>query len=173
MIESLLKTGYRIIIRPHPQSLTSDKNIMDSLRKEYPDNEYLTWNYDNDNFEVLRKSDVMISDFSGVIFDYAFIFNKPVIYADTSFDPGPYDASWLDRKLWIFETLPKVGVELKEEDLTDLKSIIDATVESDELKKSRIEAKDSGWQNIGNCATTTVDYMIKKYEELNTKEDIA
>ena len=171
MIESLIKTGFHIIIRPHPQSLTSDKEVMDLLLKEYPDNKDIEWNFDNDNYEVLKKSDIMISDFSGVIFDYVFIFDKPVIYADTSFDPGPYDAWWTDRKLWVFETLPKVGVELQKEDLADLKSVIEKALSNDELKKSRIMARESGWQNIGKCAQTVVNYMINKYDELSLKEE--
>ena len=34
-IENLLKTGYRIIIRPHPQSFTADKDIIDGLNQAY------------------------------------------------------------------------------------------------------------------------------------------
>jgi CDP-glycerol glycerophosphotransferase (TagB/SpsB family) len=56
----------------------------------------LSWNFDNDNFNVLKESDIMISDFSGVIFDYTLIFDRPVIYADTDFDKAPYDAAWFE-----------------------------------------------------------------------------
>ena len=168
-IESLLKTGYRIIIRPHPQSLTSDKHIIDPLREKYSDNDQISWNFDNDNFNVLSESDIMISDFSGVIFDYAFIFDKPVIYADTSYDKGPYDAYWLDRSMWTFESLPKIGRPLKKEDFSDMKRVLDNAIGDESLKISRNEVRDSGWQNIGNCAQTVADYMIDKYSEL-TKE---
>ena len=39
---------------------------------QFPDSDQIEWNRDADNFEVLRKSDIMISDYSGVIFDFAF-----------------------------------------------------------------------------------------------------
>jgi CDP-glycerol glycerophosphotransferase (TagB/SpsB family) len=58
----------------------------------------------------------MISDFSGVIFDYSLVFDRPVIYADTSFDKSPYDAAWLDEPLWTFRILPSLGIPLKKED---------------------------------------------------------
>ena len=61
-IDELLKTGYQIIIRPHPQSFTSEKEMLDKLMAKYPDSQQLQWNSDNDNFEVLRRSDIMISD---------------------------------------------------------------------------------------------------------------
>ena len=98
IIKALLDTGYHIIVRPHPQSFTAEKESMESLMQQFPENEQLEWNRDNDNFEVLRRSDIMISDFSGVIFDFAMVFDKPVIYADTHFDKAPYDACWLEEE---------------------------------------------------------------------------
>ena len=58
---------------------------------------------------LLRRSDIMISDFSGVIFDFALVYDKPVIYADTEFDKSPYDAWWLDTPYWTFDVLPRIG----------------------------------------------------------------
>ncbi|MCR4688272.1 MAG: hypothetical protein K5745_01855, partial [Saccharofermentans sp.] len=66
MIGSLLKTGYHVIIRPHPQSFTADKEVIDRLMAKYPGSDDLEWNRDADNFDCLRRSDIMISDFSGV-----------------------------------------------------------------------------------------------------------
>ena len=79
MIEALVNTGYDITVRPHPQSFTSEKELMDRLMKEYPESEHFHWNRDNDNFDILNSSDIMISDFSGVIYDYTLVFDKPLI----------------------------------------------------------------------------------------------
>ena len=98
IIDELLATGYHVIIRPHPQSFKSETELMEeSSCAHYPESDRLEWNRDTDNFEVLRRSDIMISDFSGVIFDFALVYDKPVIYADTEFDKSPYDAWWLDK----------------------------------------------------------------------------
>ena len=37
IIETLLKTGYHVIVRPHPQSFKSETELMEKLMKEYPD----------------------------------------------------------------------------------------------------------------------------------------
>ena len=167
IIDALLKTGYRIVIRPHPQSLTSDREILEPLIRKYPDSEYLTWNYDNDNFDILKQSDVMISDFSGVIYDYTFVFDKPVIYADTSFDNSPYDAWWLDRELWVFQVLPLIGLPLEEKDFGNMKDVIDSSLKDEKLKSNRAEVRAKGWLNAGGCAGAVTDYMLAKYKELN------
>ena len=44
LIDRLIDTGYHLIIRPHPQSLQSEKEMLDGLRNAYPDNDQLEWN---------------------------------------------------------------------------------------------------------------------------------
>lgn len=170
IINALLLTGYHIIIRPHPQSFVSEKELLNKLMLEFPDSEQLEWNTDNDNFDVLNRSSIMISDFSGVIFDFALAFDKPIIYADTSFDKAPYDACWLDDKLWTFETLSNIGVQLKEKDFDRLKEIIDKSIFSEEYKNCRDKARQESWANIGCSANIIADYLIEKNGDLSSAE---
>ncbi len=170
VIEALLATGYHVIVRPHPQSFVSEKELMDRLQKEFPESDRLEWNRDNDNFDVLRRADILISDFSGIIFDYALIFGKPVIYADTSFDKSPYDAYWLDEELWTFQTLPKIGRSLAEEDLPRMKEIIDDMLRDPGYRDAVEEARRETWANRGHAAEAIADYLIQKRAALTAKE---
>lgn len=171
MIDALLATGYHIIIRPHPQSFTADKEVIEPLMKKYKDTDQLQWNRDNDNFDVLDQADIMITDFSGVIYDYVLIFDKPIIYADISFDHAPYDSAWISEPLWKFRILPKLGCPLKETDLEDLKSTIDHVITNDIYAKGREQARKEAWMFQGESAVRTVDYLMKKREELVPEED--
>lgn len=170
IIDELIKTGYHIIIRPHPQSFKSEKEMMDKLMKEYPESEQIEWNRDTDNFEVLRRSDILISDFSGVIFDFALIYDKPVIYTDPNFDLGPYDAWWLDTPLWTTSALPRLGRELTEENMKNIGQLIDECLDDASFDAVRQNVKDETWEYRGQGAERTVDYLLRKYEEL-TQED--
>ena len=166
ILDALLKTGYHIIIRPHPQSYSSEKEMLDTLMAAYPNGEQIEWNRDNDNFEVLSRSDILISDFSGVIFDFTLVFDKPVLYADTSFDKGPYDAWWLDEELWTFEILPKLGMHVSEENLSSLKEIIDQCIENPAYQEARDLTRRQTWCSIGHGAEKTVDYLMEKLGNL-------
>ncbi|MBQ6293280.1 MAG: CDP-glycerol glycerophosphotransferase family protein [Lachnospiraceae bacterium] len=166
IIRALLATGYHVVVRPHPQSFTAEKDLMDKLMKEFPNSDRLEWNRDNDNFEVLRRSDILISDFSGVIFDYALVFGRPVIYADTSFDKSPYDACWLDEELWTFTTLPKIGKKLSPEMFPEMKSLIDGMLNDPQYREAIETAKAETWEHIGESAALTADYLIRKRESL-------
>ena len=160
MIETLCKTGYHIILRPHPQSMVSEKELIDRLRAAFPENEKLEWNFDNDNFDVLYRSDLLISDYSGVVFDFALVFDKPVIYADVSFDFEPYDAGWLNNEMWTFRALPKVGVQLTQENAGRLPELIEEILHSEQFAEGRKEAAAETWVNAGNSVPVIADYLV-------------
>ncbi len=169
MIDALLATGYKVIIRPHPQSFRSEKDLMDELMQKYPDGDQVSWNRDSDNFDCLNQADIMISDFSSVMFDYTLIFNKPIIYAENTFVKDPYDAAWLDEEMWKFRVLPSIGLPLKEEDFPRMKEVIAAAVASDELAAGRNKARSEAWAHIGESAKLTADYMIRTYKKIEQK----
>ena len=166
IIESLLRTNHHIIIRPHPQSFTSEKELLESLMNKYPAGERLEWNRDNDNFDVLRRSDVMISDFSGVMFDFSLVFDKPIIYTDVQYDSSPYDACWLNEEPWTFRILPKLGVKLTQDNLHQLDKIIEQCLNDAEFEEGRKTARKETWAYIGESAVRTTDYLIRKRDEL-------
>ena len=168
IFDALLKTGYKIIVRPHPQSYTSEKELIERLQAEYPDSETLQWNKDNDNFEVLKTSDILISDFSGVVFDFSLVFDKPVIYTDTVYDKSVYDACWLDEEMWTFDTLKKIGTKLTVDNLDNIKNVIDTCLNDDSFAQARENARNETWENRGNATTATVDYLLEKYDELKS-----
>ena len=170
IIDSLLTTPYDIIIRPHPQSFTSEKELIESLMKKYPESSRLTWDRSTDNFETLRRSDILISDFSGVIFDFSLVFDKPVIYADTSFDKGPYDAWWLDEELWTFTILKKLGMQLNGENIDRIGEVIEECLHAPEYKAGREQARAEAWSNIGHSVESIADCLIRIRERILREE---
>lgn len=166
MIERLCKTGYHIILRPHPQSMVSERELIEQLRSEFPDSEKLEWNFDNDNFEVLYRSDLLISDYSGVVFDFALVFGRPVIYADVSFDFEPYDAGWLGDRMWTFRALPKVGMQLTRENAGKLPEMIEESLHSQAYAEGRKEAVAETWVNVGNSVPAIADYLTAVRQRL-------
>jgi len=164
IIDSLLKTGYDIIIRPHPQTVKSESKILDPLKEKYNAEKKIEWDFDHDNFKSLSRADIMITDFSGVIFDYAFIFDKPVIYADTDFDTAPYDAAWLDEPVWRLRILPELGEQLNEDVFGKLKEFIDKVISDDHYQEGRQKLSSMAWQEKGKAAINVADYLSAQME---------
>jgi len=160
-IEVLAETGYDIIIRPHPQSYVSEKELISGLEKRFANTANISWNRDNDNFEVLRKADILISDFSGVLFDFSLVFDKPVIYTNTEFDKAPYDCYWLDEELWTFRILPEIGAELTRENMREVKGLIQGSLQNTVFQTGRERARKETWMHMGEGAKRTVDYIVQ------------
>ena len=171
IIEKLLETGYHVIVRPHPQSFKSEKELMDKLMEKFPNSDKLEWNRDSDNFEVLRRSDILISDFSGVTFDFSLIYDKPVIYTTPNFDLGPYDAWWMEEPLWTTTILPHIGAELTEDKMDSLKELIDTCIEDPRYAEGRKKAKAETWANAGVGAKAVADYLQEKLATLTEKKE--
>ena len=171
IIEVLQKTGYNIIIRPHPQSFSSEKEMLDKLMAEFPESDKLHWNRDNDNFDVLNKADILISDFSGVVFDFALVYNKPIIYTNPQIDVSVYDAWWLKTPLWTASALPRIGRELTDSNMESLKELIDTCIEDSQYAQGRAEVKAETWANFGCGAQKVAEYMVQKYDALTASEE--
>jgi hypothetical protein len=167
MIDELIATGYKVIIRPHPQTFVSEKDMIEPLMKAYPETDKLVWDRNIDNFDTLNQSDILISDFSGVVLDYALVFDRPVICAETSFDNGIYDSWWLGEREWIFETLDKIGVKLTPDNMDNIKELVENALTDTKLKEGRDKARAESWANMGKSVGSIVDYMIEKRKELN------
>ncbi len=166
IIQELLKTGYHVIVRPHPQSFESEKALMDELMSKFPASEQLEWNRDTDNFDVLRRADVMISDFSGVIFDFSLIYGKPVIYTNPNFDLSPYDAWWLKKTIWTVTALERIGYELTNENIGNVKALIDDCIENSKFKEKLKEVKEETWVYPGEGTKRAVEYLVNKQAEI-------
>jgi hypothetical protein len=159
LLDPLRETGWRIIIRPHPQSRKSEKPVLESLEKRYAGVPNIEWDYNKDNIYALVKADVMISDFSGIIYDFIFLRDKPVIYVNQHFDIRPYDADDIGHELWQFAVLREIGVELREEHFSRIGELVSSLSDNESLKIARKKARDEAWQHRGEAAKRTVDYL--------------
>ena len=170
ILQALVDTGYEIIVRPHPQTAKTERNVLDPLMKRYPDGEDVEWNYDVDNLAVLARADVLITDFSAIVYDYALIFDRPVIYAEGQFDPAEYDAAWFDHPLRKFEHYRTMGLPLTEDMLAHMKDVIDDALSDEALVEGRRRVRDEVWQCRGEAAVKTADYLIAVREEVLTTD---
>ena len=166
-IRLLLSTGFDITIRPHPQSFISDAELINSLMAEFPESELLHWNRDADNFFVMKRSDLLISDFSGSIFDYSFVFERPILYTELTMDMSEKDEAWLDEPYFGRVLIPKLGKELKKESFGELKQIIAELVNDTKYHDSIIAARDEYWQHRGESARLVADYLLDKLKSLS------
>ena len=167
LLDPLVKTGWRIILRPHPQSVIAEKPLLERLTERYKDNHNVEWDYHHENIYSLAKSDVMVSDFSGIIYDYIFLFDKPVFLSLGTMDLRSYDAHNLPDEPSYFQISKKVGMELDEANFSSIKSVITDSLHNAGLRENRQEAKTIMWQHHGEASKRIVDFMVETVNKGN------
>ena len=108
-IEKLLDAGEKVIIRPHPQIYVSKPDVVEAI--EQMEKKYANLQIDNNRSPIqsMSESKIMISDMSGVIFDYVFMFKKPILLVESMIQSEGYEAEDVNHTVWEFEATKQIA----------------------------------------------------------------
>lgn len=166
-IKKALDAGYNVIYRPHPQSLKVEMDFVNKVLSDFKG--YHGFSFDNNPnaTDSMMKSDMMISDKSGVRFDYAFIYEKPVLTLDFSTDLiDDYEAILLGR-LWGDTESELIGIRLQPEDNNKILESIEKTIHFSE--KEIRNFREQVLSNYGNSSKHIVEWIKKEIQTDKTK----
>ena len=82
LIDTLLKSDFRVLLRPHFRTLRDSKELIDSIKNKFGKNPSFIFEDGVIPPEYFHNSICMISDWSGISMEYAFVFERPVIFID-------------------------------------------------------------------------------------------
>ena len=160
IITKLLSLNFKVIFRPHPEYV---KRYSDSYQK-FIDNFVHQKNFETDvsanSFQSQAESEFLISDWSGISFEYAFVFERPVLFVDS-------EKKILNKN---YNDIVNKPVEIsKRENLGKIINIEDFDkigLYLDELKLNRSiyirkikELRDNIIYNINNSTNTIAEYI--------------
>ena len=82
LISDLIKKDFQVLLRPHFRIFQDNRQLIDSIQKEFSNESRFTLHDGIIPFEKFHNSLCLISDWSGISFEYAFTHEKPVIFID-------------------------------------------------------------------------------------------
>jgi hypothetical protein len=82
ILYELSKLDWKIIIRPHPDTLIKNKKKYNSLKKKFSNAHNIEFHENVASMNIYLDSSIMISDWSGAAFEFALGLEKPVIFID-------------------------------------------------------------------------------------------
>jgi YidC/Oxa1 family membrane protein insertase len=83
IIASLTSAGFEVVFRPHPMTRIKYPDSLDSLYREFDATTAFRVNEDISDLTPYYDCDVMVSDWSGVVYEFAFGVEKPVVFVDS------------------------------------------------------------------------------------------
>jgi hypothetical protein len=155
IIKTLCKEEITTILRPHPQSWISDKEILREIENEFGNNEYFHFDDEEDPIVSLRSAKVVICDKnSGIVFDNIMINQKPVIAIDFEWSQAGYESYQLSSKISSFELL-KIGGKV---------------ITSSEINSIAIEVKSLFNVNLGSIESDSYVFNFRRAGKVAAKQ---
>ncbi len=82
ILESLKGKEYQVIVRPHPQEVRMKQEYMNHLKEVYePQGIEIQTDFSSNN--PILEADLLITDWSGICWEYAFTTLRPILFIDT------------------------------------------------------------------------------------------
>ena len=82
LVKILLDAGYHVTVRPHPMAIKKSSKIIKKIREKFEENSDFILDVNTSSFEQLFSSYALITDWSAISYEYAFVCERPVIYVD-------------------------------------------------------------------------------------------
>ena len=159
-VKALLEADYHVILRPHPQMYVSQKELMDELEKELSIYSNLEIDRKPSGEDSMGRSDVMISDISGIIFDFYFIYEKPVIVIEDVIEKGGLEAEDVNNEIWESTILDKVATLVNHNNINTLPSVVDQLIDKD-ITQDIEQLRDQSLFNFPYAGSVAADQILE------------
>jgi hypothetical protein len=166
----LLEKQWNVIVRPHPQSYISEREMLDCLREELKQYPNLQWDSNKDGIRSMARANAMVSDLSGIVFDFAFLFEKPVITLKFDLNTLGLEAAELSWDPWELTTLDTVGRRMAESELNALPKIIEQEFGRTDRTRMIRRLRDESVANFACAAKHVADELLRIRDEVQHNE---
>ena len=167
----LAEAGFHVILRPHPQSFISDKDVIEKVQAELLGFSNIEWDRNPDGFASLSRAAVMVSDVSGVIFDFAFVFLRPVVTIGNGPLKDGFEAWEVPHEAWETSAMDELGSRLKPGEEARVAETVTKLLADKTDRAARIrELREKNAVNFGCAGGAVADELIQLEAELNGGE---
>jgi hypothetical protein len=166
----MLEKQWRVIVRPHPQSYISERIMLDSLREELKQYPNLQWDSNKDGIRSMVQANAMVSDLSGIVFDFAFLFEKPVITLKFELDKLGSEAAELPWDPWELTVLDIVGRRIAESEMDVLPKIIEQELGTSERTQRIRRLRDESVANFACAAKYVADELLRIRDDMHNNQ---
>jgi hypothetical protein len=173
LLEPMLEAGFRVTVRPHPQSRTSEPELLEELAALFRENANLAWDHSTSPLPAMLESDVLVSDLSGIVFDYAFILERPVLTVSLRPDQRGYEAGDLPWPAWELAVLPSLGAVVAPEEIGKLPETLRRLPAPDEFARRMAGLRAESLFNYGAAGAVAARQILEIRDRLRAGEAAA
>ena len=173
LIEQLMCDGNHITVRPHPEYVKRYPEKIKLMTEKYAGvpEEKLSFELDFTTNKSIYSSDLLITDWSAIAYEFCFSTKKPVLFVNTKMkveNPEWEKIGCTPSEIYLRD---KVGVALEKSELDKTKAVADELMASGEKYKEKITALlHEHLYSYGSGGEEGAKYILSRLSEIQKKK---
>lgn len=168
LLSQLLGKGWEITVRPHPEYVKRYRARMDAAVQKYRAyrEEELRFELDFTSNISTFASDILITDWSGIAFEYSFVTGKPTVYIDTPikiFNPEYEKIGIVPAEVVLRD---KTGIRIDPQKLQGLhERLLELLENREQYKEQNFRLREQYIANFGHSGEVGGKYIIDSIKQ--------
>lgn len=166
ILDTLKGRGYQITVRPHPQEVRLKQAYMEQLEAKYAADRDVEIQTDFSSNSTVFEADLLITDWSGITYEYAFTTLRPVLFIDTPMkvmNPEYEKINTPPINIWMREV---IGAVVKPDELEKLPEAVERLLSGRDEYRERIDRFVHEYvYNLGNSGKVGAKYIINEIQK--------
>jgi hypothetical protein len=160
VLNKLLENNrFTVILRPHPQTYVSYPQIMTYIEKTFSHDENFVIDNNTSPMDSMSRCDLLISDLSGIIWDYVFLFERPVLLIQKEMNFDGFEATEMNFPFWDLEALSKIGKKVEIKELENIEIIVNDFIQNSKSLNLE-EFRTQNIYNWGKAGTVAANEIL-------------
>lgn len=168
-VQVLSRAGFSVIIRLHPHSVIFEPAAVERWRTETQELDNVVWDEQVFGTHAMSEADILISDASSIRFDFAFLYEKPVVSLEIPAQSRDVFESDYMTQTWADTMVNKIGTGAGAADISRIDEIVESTLKNFS-PESLAGLREQYVANFTCSAAAITDYLIEQ-AELNSMSE--
>ena len=156
---------YRIVVRPHPEYVKRFGPQMNAIveRWKHRVGEGLTFELDFSGNKSIYSSDLMITDWSGISFEFSFATHRPTLFVNTKMKVLNENWQRINCEPIEITLRNEIGMSIEKSDVQNIGEIVKDTFKRSGEYEAKIEAAlKKAVYNVGASNEVGAKYILDK-----------
>lgn len=173
LVDGLTSTGYRVIIRPHPQYIKRFPMKINEIKKKYADrfSEDFIFETDFSSNVTVYTADLLITDWSAISFEYSFTTGKPTLFINTQMKV--VNRAYKKIKIVPYDIAARniIGKSIEKDEIGKIGEAAAELIENQSQYTEQIlKEREEYFYNLGRSGEAAADYIVERLVKKHKKK---
>ena len=158
---NILSKNHKLIVRAHPYFIKHNKKRLLELKKLYKNNKNVKIEDDYLTISKMFKSSLLITDWSGIAYEYSFTTKRPTLYINTPMKIVNENYKEIETNPYTVWSRAKLGKSVEVEDIDKIEKVVKELLQSEKKYSKQIsDFLEDSIYNVGSSSEVAGKYII-------------